>query len=54
MKNWKVNKRHGIYEEVLGITINDATEDEAREILEYYGFTVVEVNNILNIITVIS
>ena len=54
MKNWTVNKRNGIYEEVLRITIDYATEEEAREILEYYGYTVVNVNNTLNIITVIS
>lgn len=54
MKNWAVNKRNGIREEVLRIAINDATEAEAREILELYGFTVVNVNNTLNIITVIS
>ena len=46
MKYWKVNKIHpnSIIEEVLRINLETETSDEAVEILNRYGYEVIEIN----------
>ena len=47
MKYWHITKVHSssIIEEVLRLTIETETAEEAREILENYGFNVIEIND---------
>lgn len=54
MKCWNVNKVYegSRFEEVLGIKVECETSDEAVEVLEKYGFEVIDVNEVLNCIRV--
>ena len=46
MKYWQVNRIHpnSIIEEVLRINLETETSDEAVEILNRYGYEVIEIN----------
>lgn len=52
---WQVNEIHfgSICEEILGINIEADTKEEAIEIIEQYGYTVVGVNDILPTLKVV-
>lgn len=54
MKYWQVNRIHSnsIIEEVLRIDLETETSEEAIEILTYYGYKVIEIDEELEKIKV--